>query len=243
MDIAESIGFIHFWGFTPSYNLLPPSPSPTNEILLSSSGDIRHLMLTLSELSLKNTLSTVTFYIHEQSKEVLCRSLLLIYLINDTSLPIRERVELFLEIYGNSLTRERTAEYISSAAQSLIKIVTGHKTAGVLKGIFDFSCLKFKDRDEFEQIFVSWTGQVPFDMINLRDQRLRYHYKERYDHQDNLADWDYHWHYKDLAPQISHRHYKSWRRNGVAYEYRLATYNSANKTLSGYIPGKKVGDI
>lgn len=27
--------------------------------------------------------------------------------------------------------------------------------------------------------------------MKIRDQRLRYHYKERYDFRTNLIDWDY----------------------------------------------------
>lgn len=239
MDIAESIGFIQFWGVTPSFNVLD-SPLPENHVLLSGNGDIRHLLRSLSENSLNSADFSVTFYLHEISKEVLARNLFFIYLINDVSLSIKDRMELFLEIYGNCLIREKAAEYLTSASQELIKIVTAHKAAGPLKAFFDFSALKFKDRDDLEEIFRVWNQNAEFDMVNLRDQRLRYHYKERYDHQDNLADWDYHWGYKDLAPTLNHRHYKSWRRNGVAYEYRLAPYNTANRTLAGYIPGRKV---
>jgi dynein assembly factor 3, axonemal len=239
MDIAEAIGFIQFWGLTPSMNLLESVEGDYN-ILLTGTGDIRHLIRSISEEVTSNKTINITFYLQEYHKEVLGRHLLLLLLINDLSLPIRERVEMFLEIYGNTLIRERTSEYIQRQGEVLIKIITEHKNAPDIKSLFDLSGLKYKDRDELEEVFLSWSGAVEFDMGGLRDQRLRYHYKDRYDYRDNLADWDYHWSLKALASTVSYRHYKEWRRTGVAYEYRLATYTSPNKTLSSYIPGKKV---
>lgn len=41
------------------------------------------------------------------------------------------------------------------------------------------------------EIVQGWKMSVPFEMENYRDQRLRYHYKERYDFRTNLIDWDY----------------------------------------------------
>lgn len=239
MDIAESIGFVQFWGFTPSANLLETGSNSEKKIFLSGLSDIRHILRTLSENSLSSGFP-LTFYLHENNKEVLARQMFFIYLINDMALPIRERVELFLEVYGNCLIRERAAEYVSQASQNLIKIVTQHKNAPNIKSVFDLSALKFKERDDLEEIFRSWILGVDFDMVGLRDQRLRYHYKERYDHRENLVDWDYHWGYKEIAPQVNYRHYREWRRSGIAYEYRFATYTAPNRTLSSYIPGKKV---
>ena len=239
MDIAESIGFLQFWGITPSENFLNEA-SGDYKIFLSGNSDIRHILRSISEECTSEREIQVTFYMHEYTKEVLARELLSLLIINDLSLPVRERVEFFLDIYANALTRERTADYVQSQAQNLIKIITQHKDAPLIKCIFDLSGLKFKERDDLEEIFRSWSTNMDFDIGGLRDQRLRYHYKERYDHRNNLADWDYHWHYKALAPEVSYRHYKEWRLTGVAYEFRLATYTSPNRTLSGYIPGKKV---
>ena len=242
MEIAESIGFIQFWGFTPCMNILSDVDDEI-KILSSGSADLRHILYSISEECTLQKNFSLIFYLHENDKEVMARHMLLILLINDLSLPIRERVELFLDIYANALTRERTAEHIQSQAQLLIKIITQPKDAPQIKSIFDLSSLKFKERDELEEVFRSWNLLCPFDMGGLRDQRLRYHYKERYDYRDNLADWDFHWYFKDLAPQVNYRHYKEWRNTGVAYEYRLATYTAPNRTLSGYIPGKTVKNI
>ena len=154
MEIAEAIGFAQFWGFTPSMPLLSNEPGDYN-IFISGNGDIRHVLRTLSEECLNDEEKSLTFYIHESSKEVLARDLLFIIIVNDLSLSIRERVELFLEIYGNALIRERAAEYIHTNAQKLIKIITQHREAGLIQNIFDLSGLKFKERDELEETFRS----------------------------------------------------------------------------------------
>ena len=41
------------------------------------------------------------------------------------------------------------------------------------------------------------------------------------------------------APHITTREYKDWRMTGVAFETRLTTGMTPNRTLSAYIPGKK----
>lgn len=33
--------------------------------------------------------------------------------------------------------------------------------------------------------------KLEFDIVKLRDQRLRFMFKERYDYRANLVDWDY----------------------------------------------------
>lgn len=51
MDLLESLGFIHYWGFSPSINFLQ-SLSPdleTINILLSGTSDIRHLIKTFAD--------------------------------------------------------------------------------------------------------------------------------------------------------------------------------------------------
>lgn len=33
--------------------------------------------------------------------------------------------------------------------------------------------------------------KIEYDIVKLRDQRLRFMFKERYDYRANLVDWDY----------------------------------------------------
>lgn len=92
----------------------------------------------------------------------------------------------------------------------------------------------------------SWSGRnklniekVDFDIVKLRDQRLRYMFKQRYDYRANLVDWDYSMLLTEYAPIIHFYHYKQWRLTGLAFEQRFSTYTQPNRTLASYVPGKK----
>ena len=79
-------------------------------------------------------------------------------------------MELFLDLYGNTLIRDKTAQYLEEAAHELIQLVTeDDKCKSVLKPICSFESLKFKERDELEDIFSSYLKVHPFDIEKLRD--------------------------------------------------------------------------
>lgn len=60
-----------------------------------------------------------------------------------------------------------------------------------LKKLVNLKLLRFEERDELSEIIQSWSMKVPLDIEKLRDNKLRYLYKERYDYRNNLIDWDY----------------------------------------------------
>ena len=65
-------------------------------------------------------------------------------------------------------------------------------------------------------------GSKPlFDIISLRDARLRGYYGDRYDVRNNLLDWDYSMRIKTIAPIVHIVHYRKWRNTGIAFEQRL----------------------
>lgn len=74
-----------------------------------------------------------------------------------------------------------------------------------MKDVFSFKGITFKSRDEMVDIFYSWFKKEPFNMEKYRDQRLRYLWKERYDHRRNMADFNYHFKIKHEAEIISYR--------------------------------------
>ena len=88
--------------------------------------------------------------------------------------------------------------------------------------------MKFKDRDDLEEIFSSYLKNHIYDIEKLRDHRLRGHFKDRYDFRRNLVDWDYSFSIKEYAKYINLR------------ETRLATGTVPNRTLGSYVEGKSV---
>lgn len=76
--------------------------------------------------------------------------------------------------------------------KELILLITeSDKCTSVFTKLIELDDLKFKERDELEDIFNSWSSKVDLDIEKLRDQRCRAHYKDRFDYRVNLVDWDY----------------------------------------------------
>jgi dynein assembly factor 3 len=93
-------------------------------VLVSECGDVRHLLRTLAEnLSTregKPRTGKLNIYIHEKQKENLCRDILLLTLICEKHMSMRQRQETFLDIYGNALISDRSANYLENIVKELI---------------------------------------------------------------------------------------------------------------------------
>ncbi|KAJ3043662.1 Dynein assembly factor 3, axonemal [Rhizophlyctis rosea] len=68
-----------------------------------------------------------------------------------------DRAQLFLELYGNILLREKSAAFMKERASELIRVVTDEK--GHLAKVFDFSQLKYRERDDLEFVFKFWRDE------------------------------------------------------------------------------------
>lgn len=254
METLNSIGFVNFWGVTPAFNVLANKlhlEKSSINILISNTNDIRHILKTVSKtLELENSTSinsnsspqsNINFYLLETHKENLTRAILLLHILHDRKLSIRDRVEILMDIYGNTLNSSRTAEYISNTYRELIRLVTGDKKyTGILNNLIDFSLLNYKDKDDLIDILTSYDLKNSYDIEKYRNDRLRYMYKERYDYRENLADWDYQMNLREFAPVVKQRHYLAFRESGVSFIMRTNKYNIPNRTLSSYIPGRDV---
>ena len=253
MDILNSIGFVNFWGVTPCVNLVETEEEliknisikdPVN-ILISNSNDLRHFIYTVYKLFVAQKEKNIehrpiNFYIHEDHLEVLCRDLLFLHLITDRNKSIIERVEMLMELYGNTLLPSRTIDYINVVYKLLISFICKDKNcAPVYKDILDLSCLTHKQIDSMQEIFSSYDSKYPYDIEKYRNDRVRYCMKDRYDYRKNLYDWDYNMNIQNFAPIIRLRYYIYWRENGIAFVMRINQYKFPNRTLACYIEGKK----
>ena len=241
-SIFASIGSSNLWGLSPSFDCtaycLPACDSNnTLSILLINPGDIRHILHTVSSFKFKNAECNILFYILEADNETSCREFFLLEVALDTNIPIRQRANLFLEIYGNCKVQDKTAKYISSTAKNLCNLVTNN--TGILKDIVDLSCLKYRQRDDMEIAFKSYSNiNDDFDMEKLRDYRLRGYYADRYDNRKEVSDWDYHYSLKGTSADIIHiRQFKDWRMNGIAFEFGDQYYTAPNRTMMAYAEG------
>ena len=95
----------------------------------------------------------------------------------------RERMEIYLDLFGNTKIRDKTAKWLEGVIPELIQLVTeDDKCTSVIKDMVDWESLKFKERDELEDVFSSWLPVHKYDIEALRDTRLRAFFKERYDY-------------------------------------------------------------
>jgi dynein assembly factor 3 len=260
----DGFGNINWWGFSPSVDLLSifdekceklanndSSQVKEINILLMNSGDSRHILKILASKhrsSIKNL--KINFYVYEKMLELYARHFLLlsIALEHPAKMSIQEKTELFLEIYGNLLIREYSAQHVIKRANEFIKYITDldFMTKTNL-GIFDFSLLKFKERDFLEGIFKFWRMKLcqekkeedpNFPASKCWDVRLRSYFGTRYDNRRNAYDWDFQMKFIDRknCAIINNKIYSGWRDSGVAYELRDSSYDTPNKTLaSGFV--------
>lgn len=250
-DGSDGVGFVALWGNSPAldlaadtqYPILPPkldesaaADEPLN-VLISGAADIRHVLKTVARASRNGDERPLHFFVHETHNEVLARHMLFLLLLTNKKIPARERAEMFLSIYGNTLVREKDSEWVHDQVPEMLNMISSQSSHPVAS-VLDFSSLKFKDRDEVTEVFQGWRKTQPFDVESLRDQRLRGYYRGRYDYKTNLMDWDYHNGVKGVHPIIHYQHFKEFGLTGIAFETRLASYATPNRTMATYQEAK-----
>lgn len=228
-----------------SHKLSDVSERPFNALLVGP-GDARHVLKTIAQRRRHArggaSAPQLHFYVYERSAEVLARIMLQLAIACDWELPLRQRAALWLELYGNALIQTRTAAYLSSKLRAvLVDVLCNERGPAPLPGLFDFTLLKHRQRDELEEIFKSWADGVPFDMATLRDQRLRHHYGTRYDFRNNLIDWDFQMGVKPHVGSIHFSTFREWRNSGVAFEFGDCVYSAPNRTMASFVEGRETG--
>ena len=241
-------GAIRFWGFSPALNLLdllddaPPSAdADARRVLLVSPGDVRHVLKTLAGRAAASTTTIpLEFSIFEQAPEALARHLLLVAVALDFELPRRERAELLLELPREALLREKTAAYLAAKrARAAAALRARGGAAGRRRR-------PLAPQDEAARRGGGRLRQrleeVPFDVVRLRDERLRRLYQERYDARRNVLDWDYNMELVPVGATIVHKiHFREWRMTGIAYELRDSSYSCPNRSLASMAAGRENG--
>ena len=87
----------------------------------------------------------------------------------------------------------------------------------------------------------TWSEDVEFDVVRLRDERLRRFYGNRYDVRKNVLEWDYTMELLEIASIVHKIHFRDWRMTGIAFEVRDSSYNTPNRTMSSMAYGRQSG--
>ncbi|XP_062506308.1 dynein axonemal assembly factor 3-like, partial [Corticium candelabrum] len=261
------------WGFSPALHLLDEGllekarleekgEDEALNILLIGMGDIRHIIKTLA-LSHRHRKPKLKFYIIENNLEVIARHMLLLAALFEQpdQLELQEKAEQFLELYGNSLIRQPTFDYLEQNYDFYVhttyytcgKVLTRHIFSRFVTdldylsqqfSILDLSQLKFKERDLLEGVFKFWHNQdhKTFPIVEMWEQRLRHSLKTRYDSRMGVFDWDYSMRLHDKTSIVHSREYKKWRETGVAFAFREGGCTVPNRSLASCLLINKGGE-
>ncbi|XP_056399937.1 dynein axonemal assembly factor 3 isoform X3 [Hyla sarda] len=125
------------WGFSPALDLqmqclqstLPHLSTcddiPELNVLLVGCGDGRHVLKTICQAR-RWPQRKLNFFIIEGDLELLARQMLFLTLAleNPEQMGLQEKCEMFLELFGNSMIRSKTAAYLQDRCSLFIKFVT-----------------------------------------------------------------------------------------------------------------------
>ncbi|GCC34196.1 dynein axonemal assembly factor 3-like [Chiloscyllium punctatum] len=246
---GEGFGAVAWWGFSPAMDFQEKGLTaslealsskedsvPELNILMVGAGDSRHLLTTISR-NHHWPRRKINFYIVENNLELLGRHLLFLTIALEPpeQMGLREKCELLLELFGNSLIRSQTATYLQDKANLFIHYITDLDFLHKKLPMIDMSGLKFKERDQLEAIFKFWRNpdQKIFQINRLWDMRNRQYLGNRYDSRIGVYDWDLHMKlYERGARIINNRQYYQWRDKGLAFEVREGLYDVPNKSLA-----------
>ncbi|KAA0155403.1 hypothetical protein FNF29_01778 [Cafeteria roenbergensis] len=247
----EALGVHTHWGLSPALDLTDvhkravaskpaaaETPEAPDSFLLVHCADPRHYLKTLSR-RLRASKTPAEVFMWEPSAEAMVRSLALVGIALDFSMPVRQRAHMFLEVFGNVKVRDKTAKYLDALGKSIEELVcdkTGRLTAAV-----DPSQLSYRDVDGVAEAARMLSYRVPFDMETCWDHRLRHHYGERFDFRVNVIDWDFQEHVRPVAGLIHPLLFRAWRKTGLAFEFGDETYTQPNRTMASYALGRERG--
>ncbi|XP_076801929.1 dynein axonemal assembly factor 3-like [Clavelina lepadiformis] len=260
---GEGFGTVTMWGFTPALDFQAEicgcdCISATEEgvthdaldvvnILMIGAGDCRHILKTAA-LRKRHKKRKIHIYVVENNLELLGKHLLLFTLSLEPAhrMGLQEKVELFAELYGNTLIRQQTVQYLQEKANLFIEMITDLDYSDERMPTIDLSQLKYKERDYLEGIFKFWRepDMRHFNVSSMWDSRLRQYLATRYDERNGAYDWDLSMKLHDLgAKMMTKAEYFRWRETGVAFEAREGIYDRPNKSMaSGILLKRRDGE-
>lgn len=231
-----------FWGFSEALNFYDEyneqcskeDPEIIN-ILLFGNTDSRHILRTLAK-SYKHNVK-VNFYVLDGCIEIVARNMLLLAIAMDdpAQLTVKGKTHLFMDIFGNSLLRPISYNYMSSKAGFLRKLITDCDFLSEMAPIFNIDGLKYRERDGLEDAFNFWlpSDKHKFNIKQYWEDLNRKKLGPRFDYKKGAFDWDLQMCLKEKgAKQICPQEYSYWRETGVAFTFPEYEQCNPNKSLS-----------
>lgn len=125
-EFTQRLGIHQVYGFAPAYSLLEgacaaaaaetePDEAAPLRVLVAGPSDGRHVLATLARrrrLPAHVRARPVEMHVWDKPLEALARTLLMLEMVHDFELPVRQRACVVLEVFGNAHLTERTARYV-----------------------------------------------------------------------------------------------------------------------------------
>ncbi|XP_026804057.1 dynein assembly factor 3, axonemal homolog [Rhopalosiphum maidis] len=225
------------WGSSPCLDLAAYDEVGDGNlnVLIVSAGDTRHLLQTLAK-RYKHSYAKICIYVYEPVVDMYARHIQQIALALEPvdRMSLQYKVRTWMELYGNSLVKPNTNSYLIKKSAQLIDIITDETARQHCLPIIQLDALKYKERDTIENIFKYWKNNNGFNITMMWDKRVRNYLGTRYDHRNNVFDWDLHMtlHYIDGGNRITNREYTYWRDTGIAYTFLETDCTEPNYTFA-----------
>jgi dynein assembly factor 3 len=130
--------------------------------------------------------------VYEDNAAALARHMILLAIFLDNNLEVNVRMRRFLEIFGNALLREDTADYLSTKCK-VLEIMLEQMLGGAevtdqtLARLIDIKNLSFEAKDALTEALTGAAKGSTYNMAKAWESRCRLWYGQRYDFRRNIV--------------------------------------------------------
>ncbi|TPX58987.1 hypothetical protein PhCBS80983_g02762 [Powellomyces hirtus] len=154
-------------------------------------------------------------------------------LLEKSEAGTEDKIDTFLELYGNLLVREQTVSHLVARATHYINRIADDTIIPICPNVtISMKHLKFREKDDLSATLNFYRSPKPFDVRNMWDERLRHYYGLRYDVRESVIDWDWNMKMKEKAPTIDAISFSEFRLKGMAFPIRQANPVDPNRTMA-----------
>lgn len=267
LELENSFGFLKFYGFSPAVDFASFKEQPQHVICYGSC-DLRHVLKTVASEHCKMEFggAKVCFYVPNEHPAILLRNAVILKLIVDKEITLREKSEAILDVYWNIFV---TGKSLNLVQKSLL-LIEKELSSQTLQ-FHDLKHLKYKDFDDLMDQLLLWKKAINSNFLKKSDclpkfltNRQTALFKERWEARKNIVDGDFIWGLKEnhlsivktdrksslvvhefkTPPCVQFAEYWNFREHGVAFAVHNAVENHQfmNPTMLTYQPGKSKVD-
>ncbi|KAI8815641.1 uncharacterized protein EV422DRAFT_624094 [Fimicolochytrium jonesii] len=238
-----------------SSEILPPIKDASDvnaaplKILLLGASDPCHIIKTVARAG-RHGRRNLEFVVVESQPTTFARMIVLLdALFSESETGLQDRINLFLDLYGNLLLRPVTFTHLQHRSTHFISTLPTSPTLALAPHVrITTTLLKFREKDDLDTTFQFYrSDKKPFDLAAMWDARLRRYHGARYDTRAAMVDWDYNLKLVPIFPTLDVDTYNRFRASGQCFPIRESGGSEANRTWATVErlvdPREKVGVV